>query len=250
MVKGVAVQFKGYEETIPKMLELIKFGEELKKHGKIVLKPNIFENSEINKTRAEFVEPVLRFCMENKAPGAEVFIADGADGKDTMDVFEKEGYKKLAEKYGIGLVDLNKTELTEKQSDEFLRFDEIHYPKILEESFVISLPAFGKHEELQFSGALSNMIGAFPASKYKGFLSRRKNKLDGVPKKYQVHDILKCKMPNFSVADASENGKIYAGQPLEIDKQGTRLFGVDWKEVPYLRLVDESFNTPRIQKET
>lgn len=246
MVKGISVQFRGYEETIPKMLELIRLGDELKKHEKIVLKPNLFDNSEISRTKVEFVESVLKFCMENKSPGAEILIADGTDGGDTMEVFEKTGYKKMAEKYGIGLVDLNKTELNEKQNDEFLRFDEIHYPKILEESFVISLPTFGKHEEVQFSGALFNMIGAFPASKYRGFLSRRKNKLDSVPKKYQIHDILKCKMPDFGIADASESGKIFAGQPLEIDKQGTKLFGIDWKEVSYLRLIDESFNTLKL----
>ena len=40
MVKGVAVKLKSYEETIPQILKLIKLDEELRKHEKVVLKPN------------------------------------------------------------------------------------------------------------------------------------------------------------------------------------------------------------------
>jgi uncharacterized protein (DUF362 family) len=242
MVKGVSVKFKSYEETIPALLRLIKFDNVLKQQERVVLKPGLVEGENAG-TPVEFVEPVLKFCMENKNPGTEIFIAEGCDGDDTNEVFEERGYKRLAEKYGVGLIDLNKTEAEEIENPDFLRFDEIMYPRILKDSFVISLPMYKKHEEIGLSGALSNMVGAFPLQYYKSFFSKRKNKLDGVPFKYLIHDCLKCKMPEFSIGDASLQGQIFAGQPLEIDKQAAKLFGFNWKDISYLKLLEESFNS-------
>lgn len=241
MVKGVSIKFSSYGETVPKLLELIKFENVLKKHESVVLKPSLTYDDSVS-TNVEFVETVLKYCLQNKSPGAQIFLAEGVDGADTMEVFEKKGYKKLAEKYGLGLIDLNKTEVEEIQNDEFLRFEKIMYPKILLDSLVISLPSPNSLDG-NYVGSLSGMVGAFPLKYYKGFLSKSKDKLSKYPFKYQVHDILKCKLPEFTIADTSEKGYILAGQPLEIDKQATKLFGIDWKEVDYLRIVDETISS-------
>ncbi len=240
MVKGVSIKLVNYYETVPKLLKIIKFDDVLRTQERIILKPSLIED-EIQGTPIEFVEAVLRFCIENKNPAADLFIAEGCDGHDTMEVFEEQGYKRLAERYGVGLIDLNKTETEEVRDGEFMHFSEIVYPSILLNSFVISLPTMRENPKIKISGALSNMLGAFPSKEYKGFFSNRKNKLDKVPVKYRIHDILKCKMPEFTVADAGEKGYVLAGQPIEIDKQATKLFGIDWKEVDYLRIAEESF---------
>ena len=49
-------------------------------------------------------------------------------------------------------------------------------------------------------------------------------------------------MPNFTLVDASDKGNIFAGQPLEIDKQAAKLLNLEWKNVEHLRLIDESFS--------
>ena len=72
----------------------------------------------------------------------------------------------------------------------------------------------------------------------------KKNKIRKWPIKYSIHDILKCKMPNFAIIDASKQGYILAGLPIEIDKQAVKLLGTDWKSVAHLKLVDESFSKP------
>jgi uncharacterized protein (DUF362 family) len=241
MAKGISVRFKSYAETIPNLLKLIKFDSELKKHDKIALKPNLIKGDE-KSTPVDFVEQVLRFCVENKNPGTEIVIVEGSDGRNTMDVFEELGYRKLAEKYGVGLVDLNKAESDEVENPEFLRFEKIMYPRILQESFVISLPALKEDEELEVSASLDNMIGAFPARHYKSIFSSGKNKIKRWPAKYLVHDIIKCKLPEFSIIDASNKGVILAGQPIEMDKQAAVMLGKDWKSVAHLRLIDESFS--------
>jgi uncharacterized protein (DUF362 family) len=243
MAKGVSIKFRSYSETVPRILELINLGKELKKHSKIVLKPHVrdIEGEKTLSTPVAFVEQVLRFCLKNKNPVSEIFIAEGADGADTMELFERLGYTKLAERYGVGLIDLNHTEVVKIEQYNFMKFSEIMYPKILKDSFVISLPMLNLDEEMVFVGALSNMLGAFPAKHYKGFFTKSKSKIRKWPIKYSIHDILRCKLPDFAIIDSSEKGVILAGLPHEVDKQAAKLLNMDWKNVGHLKLVEETF---------
>ncbi len=254
MVKGVSIRFKSYEETVPKLLDIINLKKELKKYDKIVLKPSLIYSDypqlkESVGTSASFVEPILKFCLTHKNPVAEVFIAEGADGSETMDLFDAHGYKELAEKYSIGLIDLNIAETEEISLPSFLRFDKIKYPKILRNSFIISLPRLSEDSETEIAGSLSNMLGAFPAEHYKGFFSKTKNKIRKWPLKYSIHDIIKCKAPEFAIMDASEQSFILAGQPLEIDKQSAKLLGLEWYSISHLKLIDESLRQEEERKE-
>jgi uncharacterized protein (DUF362 family) len=247
MVKGASIKFTSFAETVPKLLDLLKLQRELKKYDKIVLKPYLSGNKE-ESTSKEFLEAVLKFCLDNKNPVAEVFIAEGADGIPTEDLFHEYGLSGLAEKYQVGLVDLNSTETESVEADGLLKFSEINYPKILRNSFVISLPKLSDHQEFGMLGALSTMVGAFPASHYRGFFSKEKNKIRKWPIKYSIHDILKCKMPDFAVVDASANGIIMAGLPFDIDKQAAKVLGKDWQRVPYLNLLHEQVSMQEAEK--
>lgn len=240
MAKGVSIKFKSYKETIPKLLQIIKFDQEIKKHDNIILKPSL-KNLATPNTSPEFTEAVLRFCLEHKTPESRVLIAEGSDGIDTEDVFEKLGYRQLAEEYSVGLIDLNSAEVEEVKDGEFLKFDKIMYPKILANSFVISMPKLAEDEDTEIQASLSNMLGAFPAEHYSGFFSLNKNKIKKWPSKYSIHDILKCKMPEFAIIDASDKGVILAGVPLDMDMQASKLLGKPWQSVQHLRLVNESF---------
>ncbi len=247
MARGVSIKFKSYQETIPKLLEVIKFDKELQKHPKIVLKPSL-RNTESPITPADFVDAILQFCMQHKVPDTQIFIAEGSDGIGTMEMFELNGYKKLAEKYGVGLIDLNYGEVEEIKDGEFLKFDSIFYPKILLESFTISLPKLAEDSDTEMNGTLANMLGAFPASHYKGLFSPWKNKIRNWPAKYAVHDIIKCKMPEFAIIDASEKGFILAGIPLEIDMQASKLLGKEGRAIAHLRLIQENLKEKPVKK--
>ncbi|MDP1695321.1 MAG: DUF362 domain-containing protein [archaeon] len=240
MTKGVSVKFNSYSATVPALLKVIKLQDELKKHQRIIIKPSLRQVYTKN-TEIKLVEAVLRFCLEHKSPDTELLIAEGSDGEDTGEMFEIFGYKKLAERYSVGLVDLNESEVEEKVNSEFSRFDKIYFPKILLDSFVISLVPLADDEETEIHGSLANMLGAYPAKYYKGFLSKSKSKIRKWPLKYSIYDIIKCKVPNLAVVDASSKGVLLAGQPLEVDKQAAKLLEKDWKQVGYLRLVNEMF---------
>lgn len=239
MVKGISVKFKSYHESVPAILKVIKLDKELKKHSRIIIKPSL-RHAYAKNTEVALVEEILKYCLAHKSPDAQIFIAEGSDGDETDEVFDIFGYKKLAEKYGIGLIDLNSAELHEVIDGEFQKFEKIIYPKILLDSFIISAVPLAEDEEADIYGSLANMLGAFPASAYQGFFSRGKNKIRKWPIKYSIHDILKCKMPNLAVIDARDKGMLLAGQPLEIDKQAARLLGKDPRQISHLRIVEEA----------
>lgn len=242
MAKGISIRFKSYEETIPTLLRITKFENELKKHAVIVLKPSLKSLNDKTNTPSAFTEAVLKYCLEHKVPEAQVFIAEGSDGVDTREVFEAEGYNKLSETYSVGLIDLNTAETSSVRDGEFLKFQEIQYPKLLENSLIVSLPKLSPDDETEIAGSLANMLGAFPAKHYKGFFASNKSKIRKEPIKYAIHDILRCKMPQTAIIDASEQGSILIGAPIEIDKQAARLLGKEWKSVQHLRLIDETIS--------
>ena len=254
MAKGLSIKFTSYEKSVPKVLELVNLQKELKKYDNIVIKVPLNPDSE-NKLSLEFLESVLKFVIMNKNPISSVYIAEGADGGDTIELFEKEGYSSLSEKYGVGLLDLNTAETEEIRDGEFLELQEIQYPKLLLNSFILSLSKTTHSNFLGIEGSLSSMIGAYPANYYRGFFSKGKSKLTKYNIKNVIHDILKCKMPDFAVVDASNEGMILAGLPLEMDKQASRLINLDWRSIQYLRLLDEALpeeipERPEITKET
>ena len=147
------------------------------------------------------------------------------------------------------MIDLNNTEVEKIEQSDFLKFSEIYYPKILKDNFVISLPVLVRDDETIFLGALSNMLGVFPARYYTGFFSKTKSKIRKWPIKYSIHDVLKCKVPDFAIMDSSEKGVILAGLPQETDKQAAKLLGLEWKDVAHLKLVEEMFLEDAIRKE-
>lgn len=239
MAGGASIQFQSYPESVPRLLEILGLDKELKKHHTIILKPTL-KNSLAESTSPKFVEQVLSFCLKHKNPVADVFIAEGADGYETIDLFQELGYKKLAETYAVGLIDLNTAETFDVENNSFLKFQQIKYPRILLNAFVISLPVLREDEETILNLSTSTMLGAFPSPHYTGFFSRKKSKIRKWPIKYSIHDIAMCKMPDFAMIDASEQGKILAGKPLDIDKQAAKIFDMDWRSIPYLKLIDES----------
>lgn len=242
MAKGASIKFTSYEETVPQLLNLLKLDRGLKQSNKIVLKPSILDATEGAHPSLEYMEQIIKFCLDNMNPNSELLIAEGADGYDTHDLFEEIGYKKLAEKYDVGLVDLNNTELEYVKNEDFVNFEGIYYPKILLDSFLISITKLSENDELGITGSVAGMLGTFPSSEYRGFLTKRKTKLRKSPITHAVHDIMKCKAPDFAIIDASDKGFLLAGLPLDIDKHAAKILGKEWRSIPYISLMEDSNN--------
>ena len=77
----------------------------VKPSKKVVLKPNlIIDEPPPTTTPCETIEALAKYHLEN---GCEVVIAEGSGWCETFQAYRKLGYTKVAEKYGIKLVDLN-----------------------------------------------------------------------------------------------------------------------------------------------
>ncbi len=110
--------------------------------NKILIKPNLVYATDPKSgiiTHPRVVEAVVKYL---KQFNCEIIIAEGsAVGHNTIEVFKKTGYKKLAEKYHLKLLDLNTCERIEHK----WKYGTIKLPKILEECEYINIPTLKTH---------------------------------------------------------------------------------------------------------
>jgi uncharacterized protein (DUF362 family) len=248
----VVAELSTYTKTIPQVLDGLGVGEVLAGQQGIVVKPNLIQaNPPPVTTDVRCVEAVVAYCRD--VFHARLIVADGAGGCETSECFARLGYERLAREYGVELVDLNHAE-TVTLSDPcniFLR--EFHIPKVLLESYLISVPVLKAHSMAQVTLGMKNMLGVAPEADYgKG----------GHYKKWGLHEHLdqaimeinKFRKPDLTVIDAAIGmarahlwgprcdpavSKVVASfDVVAADKVGCDLLGIDWKKVRHLRLAD------------
>ena len=109
MSKVAKVKFVNYQSTITKALDLIDAGARLPQDGLIIIKPNLTNSSPPPVTTSvAAAEAVYNYC--NAHTKAEIAIGEGCGTGKTADIFTALGYTKLAERYGLKLIDFNKAE--------------------------------------------------------------------------------------------------------------------------------------------
>ncbi len=242
------INFENYEKSIPELLDSLNFSELISKEKRIILKPNLTLNKKPpTTTPVEFVEEIAKYIKGRSK--AELIITEGSGGDSTSECFKGLGYNELAEKYKTKLIDLNEAETVQISKGRFKKFKVIEYPKILLNSFLVSLPVLKEHIEATITIALKNMLGAFPARHYGG---NWKTKMHFWNIDYAIHDILACKFPDFAICDASTGqvgnevygtakkfGLLLAGDPLDVDKKGAKILGYNWQDIRHIRFASE-----------
>jgi uncharacterized protein (DUF362 family) len=161
-MKVEVTKFESYKKSVSELLDSAGFSELLKRNNKkIILKPNLTLNKKFpTTTHVEFVEEILKYIK--KYSKNEIVIAEGSGGDKTNDCFGDLGYKELAGKHSIKLIDLNEAECEKISKSNFKKFKFIEYPKVLLDSFLISLPVLKEHSEAIVTISLKNMLGAYP----------------------------------------------------------------------------------------
>jgi len=261
MTRISIVQNGNAEAAVHEAIDLIGGIEAFVKSGdKIVIKPNLttaLPSSTGLTTDPYVVEAVINLCM--KRSPAEIVIAEGSGGAETNLAFERCGYSRLAEKYDVKLVDLNKspTCLVDLPKGRFLR--QLSIPKVvLESDVLINVPKF-KIRKNWATLSIKNLLGVLPG---KGRFSGEFWTPDGKwfrpeGEKKRVHENLTEGLvdlntvihPSLIVMDgivASYENKpvqlniVLAGKdPLALDCVATRIAGLDYSQIPYLRCAAE-----------
>ncbi|MCD5396075.1 MAG: DUF362 domain-containing protein [Candidatus Pacebacteria bacterium] len=149
------------KEFIRKAFEWEKFFEEIKDKNKILIKPNIVSQEEYpTTTHPETLEECLKLLLKVK-PKDRILVADGPafDAGNSSKIIKNHSLKKVCEKFGIPLINLNKT--TFRKISAFglnLLIPEI----VLEADYIISLPVLKTHRICKITGALKNQYGFLP----------------------------------------------------------------------------------------
>ena len=131
-----------------------------------------------------------------------------------------------------------------------MQLKEFHMPKIVPDSFIISLPILKDHCFTKTTVAMKNMFGIAPEPFYRG--SWNKSKLHSPSTHKSVVDLCLYKKPDLCLVDAVvalkgmhlsgdpvNLGLILAGfDPVATDAIASELLGHNRKKIEYLRLAD------------
>ena len=249
----ITLDITTFDQTLPALLHALGCEQDLRDAPRIVIKPNL-----INASPPPVTTPLAccRALIEYicSVSQAEIILAEGCGDPDmsTSTVFERLGYRQLAEETGVHLLDLNTAELVRLRNANCPFLPEIYLPRIALESYLISVPVLKAHSLAGITGTLKNMIGLAPPSHYAG----RKGSWKKAALHAQVHqaivDINTYRSPDLSLMDASVGmaeyhlggptvdpplGKLMAGlDPWAVDREAAELLGLDWQDIEHLRV--------------
>lgn len=243
------VDFNSYPQSVTAALDEIDAKLTLSEQSAILIKPNLVNASPHPVTThlncCEAVVEYVRSCSN-----AEIVIAEGCGdvSRDTDVIFNLLGYREMAARHRVPLVDLNLLPSKKFKNRHCPLYPELYLPEIAFSHFIISLPVLKAHSISAITGTLKNMIGFAPPGHYS----------NGGWKKSAFHenmqqaiiDINTYRVPDLSILDASVGlpdfhlggrhcdpliGKIVAGfDPWAVDRLAAGLLGIDWKKIPHL----------------
>ena len=255
------VQDENTKHAVRRAVDLIGgIGAFVKPQDRIVIKPNLttaLPSDTGLTTDPQVVEALINLCMERNP--AEIIIAEGSGGAETKLAFERCGYSPLTEKYGVELIDLNKsrTRIVDVPEGEFLR--QLAVPEvILESDVLINVPKF-KLRKNWATLSIKNLLGTLPGKgRFSGEIWTPEVKwFSPEGEKKRVHenltegliDLNNVIHPSLTVMDgmvASYENKplrlniiLASRDRLALDIVATKIGGLDYTKVAYLRRAAE-----------
>jgi uncharacterized protein (DUF362 family) len=174
----------------------------ISKQKRIIIKPNLTTNRGPScTTDKRMVEALINFFY---GLGKEIIIAEASGGCETSKCFKELGYTEVAKKYGIELMDLNNAETVLCQDRSAYKLKEFKLPKILSNSFLISVPVLKEHDWAKITCALKNMFGIASGRFYDTEPSSGWNKagLHSLGVDECIVDINCYRKPDLSLVDA------------------------------------------------
>ena len=231
---------------------------------RIILKPNnVSIDIPLCATHADTLEGILEF-FKSIGRTDNIVIAESAANGPTMDGFSNYGYLKLAEKYPVRFIDLD------KESTEFLyAFDEkdfrphpvrVSKPMLDPGSYIVSVARMKTHDRVIATLSLKNIVVGSPV-KDAGFTWDNRRRAGAVNDKplihgsgfkginYNLYALAPRLHPHLAIIDGFEgmegNGPnagtrvdhrvcVVSTDWLAADRVGIELMGIDFSKVAYL----------------
>lgn len=208
------VRYRKNKDTIRKALELCDGFKDLKANDKILIKPNIVFASRRKKvplygvvTTTKVIEDIIILLREYGCN--DITIGEGSPYHDELDLSTINGFKStgltvVAEKYGVKLVDFNKS--------EFSRVD-LGPTKVklaresLESDFLINVPVLKTHVQTKVSLSLKNLKGCLKQSSKMKFHKTGLNEMIA-----RLNTVLKPKLNIIDGIYSLERGPTISGR--------------------------------------
>jgi uncharacterized protein (DUF362 family) len=234
-------------ETTVKALELIEQDvlTALSGEKSILIKPNYLNAKHPSTgvtTDSRVIEGVVKFLKMRKIEN--LVIGEGSGFADTFEAFQVAGVDKVAERWNVKLLDLNKDEFVEVQPPSPLSLKKTRVSKTASDSTIISVAKLKPHRIASVTLSLKNMMGALAS---KGTMHR------GVSLSENIADLASVLTPRVAVIDGiiagegHENGcspiemnLVIAGtDPVAVDAVGAAVMGIEPTEVKHLVLAEK-----------
>ena len=245
-------EFDSWPQSVPKTLTASGVIDKLAGVKQIIIKPNLVEILQPPiTTPVECVEEIVAFFKQN-APAMRLIVAEGCGAReyDTLRAFDELGYTDMAGRREIELMDLNTQELVTRRLPQCSRWPEMHLPRILFESFVISVPQLKAHSLASVTLSMKNMMGCAPPSHYqKGGHWKKASFHNDIQN--AVLDLNRYRRPDFVFMDATvgmqeahlwgptcnppHNKLVASFDPVANDIYGAKLLGREWRRIGHIK---------------
>lgn len=203
------------EEMIRHLIEKTGAMDRLRPGDSIMIKPNLLvsrQNWVGNNTDPRIIEALVKSLKDRGI--SRITVGDGSGmGYSATKAFDYCGYREMASRYGLNLVDLEKDEFVKKPVPIEGPFKSLEIARtVLECDYFINVPLMKAHNETLITCSLKNL---------KGTLSRSmKTAFHGVNLHKAIAQLNSVLMPHLIIVDGlqgdlhSESGR----DPVEMDR--------------------------------
>ena len=245
------LEFTSYRDSIPRILDAIGAAGVLKEQTAVLIKPNLVNaSSPPVTTPVECVEAIVEYvraCSE-----ATIVVGEGCGDMnlETDEVFDRLGYRELADRQAVELIDLNHAPLRKLENKDCPVFAEMYLPEIALSHYLISVPVLKAHSFSEITGTLKNMIGLAPPKYYSGKFGSWKKAVFHGKMHESIVDLNRYRTPDLSLMDATVGmpdfhlggahcdpplNRLIAGfDPVAVDRMGAELLGLEWRSIDHL----------------
>jgi len=255
MDEVIVREFTDYNTTVSLVLDVLGFSGKMDEADRIIIKPNLLQDAPPPcTTDAACVEAVLKYIFDRK-PGKEVLVLEGSGGCPTGKAFKGLGYDRLASRYGVELLDVDKTDITRLEKPGARVYKEIYLPSILFGSFLVSVPSLKDHSITGVTLSTKNLIGLLPEKHYGGYWSYKRSDVHRVGVSQAIADLNSYIDIGLSIIDGrlGQQGSHLAGgrhchpyknviiggyDAVDVDKKGAEILGHRWQDIDHLVMIE------------
>ncbi|MBN2531748.1 MAG: DUF362 domain-containing protein [Spirochaetales bacterium] len=230
------------KDTLHKALSLIGgIGLFVQKEDRVLLKPNLNDVDCI--TNINLVDALIQYLFDYEMK--DIVIAESTFGNKyiTEEYFKKSGYYEISEKFGIPLINLNKSESIEMRVKNPLVLEKIKVAKEVGEAIkIINIPVMKVHYATGVTLGLKNLKGFLPPDEKKHFHEAGLDK--------SIADLNTIIHPDLTIIDGMycmermgpKGGDVFylglliaGGNNAETDYVAGQIMGYDLPEIKHLR---------------